>query len=703
LALGAIPWVANPELDSMGVGAVEVIPRQVLALHDQNGHIAQVAQHEIHRLGAMPLNHLGLEQVLVRAGSPQLDGYAARPLAGRFAGVLMWFNGGSFPTDPDVLTVFDRARREGVPVVIVGELPDDAALDAFDMDIGKMRTTKGAPTMEVRSPHVGMEVLPKALPGDLWPAVLRNPDAPGTEVWLRIRADADAYSDAIAITPWGAFAQERFWKTDLPQDKGARWAINPIEFFKRGFRLDGAIPIPDVTSESGRRLLLIHIDGDGFPSRAELPKSPLASELMLTDFLQRYELPTTVSVIQGEVGGNGLYKALSPLMEDIARRMFRLPHVELASHTFSHPFFWAEAQLGTMRGDRPVGLKIPNYSFNIDTEVAGSADYINRNLAPPGKRTRMLLWSGDTEPLEAPVRAAYAAGLLNMNSGYTTISKANPSLALVAPIGLMKGEFFQVYAPNQNENVYTNDWTGPFYGFDRVLETFEMTELPRRLKPVNIYYHTYIASKPASIQSLHKVYQWAMNQPLHPIYSSEYALRVLDWRRATVARDWTSAKGERLQLRAGGPYLRQWRIDSVATTRADQGWAGSTVHGPHRFLNATASVASVVVNKTGGSQIDVKNDFSSAWRGPEMLSANARLISFTEQPGSGLWQSKFRGYAALAAEFSVACEVDRAASTPGLNFSRQNSRLLITSGRKTAHNFSLQDGAEQTIVFRCTR
>ena len=34
---------------------------------------------------------------------------------------------------------------------------------------------------------------------------------------------------------------------------------------------------------------------------------------------------------------------------------------------------------------------------------------------------------------------------------------------------MMKGDWFQVYAPMQNENVYTNNWTGPFYGFERVI------------------------------------------------------------------------------------------------------------------------------------------------------------------------------------------------------------------------------------------
>jgi hypothetical protein len=119
---------------------------------------------------------------------------------------------------------------------------------------------------------------------------------------------------------------------------------------------------------------------------------------------------------------------------------------------------------------------------------------------------------------------------------------------------MMKGEWFQTYAPMQNENVYTNNWTGPFYGFERVIETFEMTERPLRLKPVNIYYHTYIASKRASIASLHKVYGWAQEQlrqqQLHPIYTSEYIERTLDWRRATVARTASGAGAARRALPA---------------------------------------------------------------------------------------------------------------------------------------------------------
>lgn len=86
-------------------------------------------------------------------------------------------------------------------------------------------------------------------------------------------------------------------------------------------------------------------------------------------------------------------------------------------------------------------------------------------------------------------------------------------------------------------NVYTNDWTGPFYGFTRLIETLQLTDHPRRLKPANIYYHTYSASKPASIEALHKVYQYALAQPHTAIYGSEYIEKVLDWEDLAIARD----------------------------------------------------------------------------------------------------------------------------------------------------------------------
>ena len=176
------------------------------------------------------------------------------------------------------------------------------------------------------------------------------------------------------------------------------------------------------------------------------------------------------------------------------------------------------------------------------------------SLLPKGKRCEMFLWTGECNPDKTTLEKIYQAGLLNMNGGDTTMSRMNPTLTAVAPLGIPRDEIFQVYAPNQNENMYTNLWTGPFYGYERAIETFQLTDKPLRLKPINIYYHTYSASKPASLKALKKVYDWALSQPVLPLHASAYARKVLDFNEQTLARD---GDGWRI---AGGGETRTLRI-----------------------------------------------------------------------------------------------------------------------------------------------
>jgi hypothetical protein len=367
---------------------------------------------------------------------------------------------------------------------------------------------------------------------------------------LQVRSNRGERMDAVAYTPWGGYALAPYAVLFMPADV-ERWVIDPFVFLRRALQLP-VMPVPDTTTENGRRLMIVHVDGDGFPSRAELPGTPYAGAAMLTEVLERYRVPTTVSVIQGEVAPNGLYPKLSPELEAVARKIFALPHVEIASHSYSHPFQWQKAQKSSESAS-DFHLDIPGYRFDLGVEIDGSIRYINERLAPKGKRVEVFLWTGDTNPSPEAVARAYAAGVRNMNGGETTITTSDRSLTRVAPLGIPKGASYQVYAPNQNENVYTNLWTGPFYGFERVIETFELTERPLRLKPINIYYHSYAASKRASLASLHKVYDWALAQRVMNIYASEYVDKVLDFRDASMARD-----GDAWVVRTG-PHLRELR------------------------------------------------------------------------------------------------------------------------------------------------
>lgn len=632
-ALGFVPWVATPELDSMGVGAIEVMPRRVLMLYDGSGNPADLTYEAIHRLVATPLNYLGYRGDYLDAVNQPLPAY---PLPGRYAGIVAWFD--------DTLPAAAAAKFEtwlakqvadGVRIVLLNRLgvaPGGALLGALGLTASSV-TAPATVTVSARDRMIGYEVDP--IPDRR--EFLRLTSAGGTPL-LQLRSDRGDRMDAVAYTPWGGYALYPYAVSFMPADV-ERWVIDPFEFLRRALRLP-AMPVPDVTTENGSRLMLVHIDGDGFPSRAELPGTPYAGAAMLTEVLERYRVPTTVSVIQGEIAPNGLYPKLSAELEAIARRIFALPHVEIASHSYSHPFRWQQAQKSS--ADYAFHLDIPGYKFDLGAEVDGSIQYINERLAPKGKKVEVFLWSGDTNPSPEAVGRTYAAGVRNMNGGETVVTSSRRSLTEVAPLGIPKGTWFQVYAPNQNENVYTNLWTGPFYGFERVIETFELTDRPLRLKPINLYYHTYIATKRASLASLHNIYGWALAQPVMNVYASEYVDRVLDFQRSTVARD-----GDAWVIRAG-KSLREVRALAELgppDLAASSGVAGYSRHEGAWYIHLSGSEARVRFGEKGKEAGPAV---------PYIAAANARLTHFRRNAEGAARRIEFGFAGHVPVRFSIA-------------------------------------------------
>jgi hypothetical protein len=353
----------------------------------------------------------------------------------------------------------------------------------------------------------------------------------------------------------------------------------------------------------------------------ERPGYPFAGRVLVDEVLKRYPIPTTLSVIEGEVGPQGLYPDLSPRLEDIVRDAFALPWVELASHTYSHPFRWSEEQTKAMaRRSKPSAdanyLPIKGYVLSVEREINGSVNYINTRLAPAGKRVKVLLWPGDCVPTPEALAQSYRYGLLNMNGGDTVITTSRDSWANISGLGFWKDGYFQVFAPNENENVYTNLWSGPFYGYARVIETFQLTENPYRFKPIDIYYHPYAVTKTASLNALHKVYQWAMQQPVNPEYASEYIEKVLDYNHYAIAR---TSSGYRLR---GDGALRTVRL-SEAGDGIDLALSPQVVGiapGPHaRYVSLASGHADLVMTP------------SPAYL-PGIESGNARLTHFRRTP-----------------------------------------------------------------------
>ncbi|WP_439572151.1 polysaccharide deacetylase family protein [Phreatobacter sp.] len=318
-----------------------------------------------------------------------------------------------------------------------------------------------------------------------------------------------------------------------------------------------------------------------------------ASQLMLQELIEPYpDLPMSVGLVAEDIDeelGGGL-RAIAT-----ARRIFALPQVEVASHTCTHPFLWEffenynrdqEYQLITQqdRGNRDLASRlmeaigVANASdrrrrrylaggnhapraflrdpFSIGREVT-HALRVTQDLAPPGKSIALYLWSGNTRPFERIVRATRQAGVRNINGGDTRFDTQYPSIAYVSPISRSVGGERQIYAVNSNENTYTNLWTSHFHGFRQLRETLERTELPRRLKGVNVYYHTYSAERRASLEAVRYHLDWARSARLAPIKASHYA---------AIADGFFSAK-----ILQTGP--QSWSIgdrDGLQTLRFDQ-------------------------------------------------------------------------------------------------------------------------------------
>jgi hypothetical protein len=493
----------------------------------------------------------------------------AETLVGRYAGIVTWFASDAPGRKPGVLDWLARQRADGIRIAMLGSFPfglESGTARDYGIAVSNPKGPARTLTIDSKDPLVGFEAQP--FPENRFFAPIA---AQGGTPLLRWRSNAGDTMDAVAFMPWGGYALSPYEILSLPNAAGNRWIIQPFEFLRRALALPD-MPVPDVTTENGRRLMMVHVDGDGFVNRAERAGTPFAGEVLLTDILQKYHIPHTVSIIQGEIAPNGLYPQFSAQLEPIARKIFALPNVEIASHTFSHPFRWSPAAANADAG--AYHLDIPGYGaqIDLDKEIKGSIDYINSRLAPPGKRVRLLFWSGDTNPGADAVAKAYQAGVLNLNGGGAFTTNRNRSFSSVWPIGMKKGNYFQIHAPDHNENVYTNNWTGPYYGFRRVIETFQLTETPYRLKPIDIYYHAYSASKTASLTALNEVYQWAMRQPVMNIYASEYALKVLDFNRMVVAR---SPEGWIIR---GGGALRELRmpaslgVPDVAASRSIAGY-----------------------------------------------------------------------------------------------------------------------------------
>ena len=239
------------------------------------------------------------------------------------------------------------------------------------------------------------------------------------------------------------------------------------------------MPIPDVTTLSGRRIWFSHIDGDGWNnvSRVEAyrDKSTIAATVILRELIAPYpDLPVAVGVIGADIDERyGTPEA----GRQTARELYALPQVEVATHSYTHPYQWSffenydrkleerligpdETEWKAVLGDRVrrfARLIFPGlirkssetegkfidedpprayseFPFDLDQEIRGAITAAEE-MAPEGKRGTLYLWSGGAEPFEGAIAQTRRLGLRNLNGGDSRYDADYPSISyLVADL-----------------------------------------------------------------------------------------------------------------------------------------------------------------------------------------------------------------------------------------------------------------------------
>lgn len=538
---GFVPLISEPELMGEVVAPLPVVPRRILCLYGQevNGQMLEWAEDtDTLTFFQLPLEYLGFElffRSYPQSGLPE----SLEPDVG---GIII-DSSLDVPSEKQKAFVdwLEKVKASGRKIFFVGSFPfltpaeRGRFMEVFGLE-GTLLGVGGVSQAEVAtldSSVMGFET-------PVVPRVTGNSDvrapAEGSEVFLEIlltgKNGEERRVHPVFSTGWGGIAAYPHLST-LNPERNAMLQVDPFVLMEKVFGL-APFPAPDTTTAQGRRIYFSHIDGDGFLNFSELSPDTRSGLVIQERVIEHYGLPVTVSFIESEIAGDTTIYEERPgesFVEE-ARAVFESPYVEPASHTYSHPFFWSYADPTSASYEtQNVNIKTEyNYDqVSLPREIVDSVAYMNGPLKVPGKEADLLLWSGNCRAPPEALKISAEAGILNLNGGNTVATKRAPYLSLISPKAVNWQGQTQVYAPIQNENNFNNSFgNNRFGGFANVTQTFELTESPRRLKPLNVYYHFYSADRFDAFTALRKAIDYCVAQEMHPVWAGDFVAIVHD-------------------------------------------------------------------------------------------------------------------------------------------------------------------------------
>jgi hypothetical protein len=583
-----------PKVAGLPAGTIE-IKRRVLAFY-QRDQKEESGKNRIHDNVETFLNHIGLV-VDYRAIEDSLPSTAEME---QYRGIITWFLGASVP-DAQAYGSWLKAQIEaGRKLVIVGDygayqdknlatqVDPSPTFKALGIDwraaspvsgIRLNRTnlvTMGPPSVEFMDESMCKGEHPINLAdNDLkkgWPVYLSS--NPANKVYLKVKDPEGQICDAVTVTPNGGIVAGEFLlyvppamplrvESSDPNRSGPAVAdeievpelrIDAFRFFAEAFQTND-LPRCDTTTLNGSRIFFTHIDGDAMQGMSLIDRGSLNAEMLYREIFQNYQIPTSVSFVTD----NLQFKATPTYKRELeaARRILALPWVEADCHTVNHPFNWRLGDLKRKPGDNEGGLvRLPP---DNRLEICDAIDFTNQLVCPPGKSVKTLFWSGMCNPSEEALRYTDGMGCSNLNGGDPVYDSIHPYLVGVSPLYAQVDGRYQFHTCAAGDFYYTGAWTKDYDGMKRLVEYFNYTEEPRRLRAMNLYYHFYLAERELGISGLKIAMDWVMDHKPAYLFASNYVDIVRDMIVTRLGRD---AQGNIVVSNSGA--MRTIRFDDLS-------------------------------------------------------------------------------------------------------------------------------------------
>ncbi|MFA5504267.1 MAG: hypothetical protein WC423_02505 [Vulcanimicrobiota bacterium] len=708
----ALPPLARPVPGGEGAYPPDVTPvkRKILAFYQTSADETST-QNQTFLSAQMVLEHLGLVVRYHDLDDPNLPSMEEME---EYRGILLWLAGEAVPE----ARAFDEWLRtnveQGRKLVLIGDYlirekstlsmvsPQKlyAAIGLHYDPLGNaplITSVKGLSSYQRLAPR-NPKVLHK-LPGVVdYERELNWSDKdlksnwhlvrslwPESEVGLTV-AQAQGVSDVVVISKNGGASVGPFAIFDNNQDRqkmvesaaqnekakaedvgGNPWRLDPFRFLGKAFQVE-TTPKPDFTTLNGSRIYYSHIDGDAFGGISLIDRSSLNGEMMLKRVLKDLPLPITVSYVTRDIESR-LDERYSREL-DVAQEIFRLPNVEAASHTYSHPFDWRKGDLA-LSGDPNDPYNLVRKDIDLQKELSHSVRFIDK-LCPEGKRCEILLWSGRCNPNSDALETVRNMGLPNMNGAESTLDTKFPYIAGLLPLYGDVAKETQYHVSAAGDFYYTQSWTGNYDGMKNLPDYFNRTESPRRLRCLNVYYHFYLAEREPGLSGLKVAYNDVLDRSPAPIFASQYAEILRDALQTRTGIDssgryWLSNQGIHRTLRldnttrypdlaASQGVLGFNRTNGALYVHLDasgEARVALTDTPPqkpylerftHRIKDwkATSDLVTFVAEGQGPAHLSIRNLAPSSNYRIETRSGETSVQ--TDAQGTLIWQGRFDGY-----------------------------------------------------------